>query len=213
MKAPRWGSHPLNWIPYSFMQHKARMLQVSNHLAVFNGIKKTTVCIAKYFPELEAHKGYCLLFSTQKYSTNMTLSAFGIMAPKRGCPSPPVLWHPLLCHQLLGCVGPGPSTLPDRSQPILPPVGLAVGYPSFRREKTQVGEAGPSLLMPGPWHCFCCQSGCFLVAFGSLYFLCGFCGRFHPPVWSLSEALACQTSLFELVPGHLLGRWSQTPYI
>lgn len=44
---------------------------------------KTTVCIAKYFPELEAHKDYCLLFSTQKYSTNMTLSDFCNMAPRR----------------------------------------------------------------------------------------------------------------------------------
>lgn len=44
---------------------------------------KTTVCIAKYFPELEAHKNYCLLFNTQKYSASMTLSAFCNMAPRR----------------------------------------------------------------------------------------------------------------------------------
>lgn len=45
---------------------------------------KTTVCIAKYFPELEAHKDYCLLFSTQKYFTNTTLSAFCNMVRRRG---------------------------------------------------------------------------------------------------------------------------------
>lgn len=69
---------------------------------------KTTVCIAKYFPELEAHKDYCFLFSTQKYSTNMTLSAFCNMAPRRTKrPSP--LWCSLLCHRLVGSMCPGPS--------------------------------------------------------------------------------------------------------
>lgn len=107
---------------------------------------------------------------------------------------------------ILGYLVLGPSSVPAHSLPILPLTGLTGGHPIVRREQVQLGKAGPSLLMSGPWHSFCCQSGCFLVAFGSLHFFCGFCGRFHPPVWSLSEALTCQTSLFELVPGHLLGR-------
>lgn len=193
------------------MQLKGRMFQVPNHLAVFSGMKKTTICIAKYFPELEAHKDYCRPLSTQKYSTNMTLSAFCTTVPRRGRPFLPPLWHSLQCHHLLGYLG--PAFHGTWSVTACPPTTGTDCHPSQSNEREYPAWRGRPLPLLGPWHCLPCQSGCFLVAFGSLHFLCGFCGRFHPPVWSLLEALACQTSLFELVPGHLLGRWSQIPYI
>lgn len=58
-----------------------------------------------------------------------------------------------------------------------------------------------------------CLSGYFLVAFGRLCSHCGFCGSFHQAVWSLSEARACQTNLFESMPVLFPGRWSQISYI
>lgn len=165
---------------------------------------KTTVCTAKYFSELEAHEDYCLLFRTQKYSAYMTVSAFSNMAPTRE--------KSLSIPTLLSTLGlPGPRIL-HGACPSSHESGSPLAVPTWRERKSS-WRGWPSLLMWGPWHCFCCQSGCLLVASGSLHFLCGFCGRFHPPVWSLSEALVCQTSLFELVPGHLRGRWSQIPYI
>lgn len=149
------------------------------------------------------------MFGAQNNSASMTLSAFRNRAPRRE----KVLSSPLVVFSASSppwatwlqdppwCLACSLAHPPTTDQP-----GRLLAIPSVRREQIRLREAGPSLLMPGPWHCFLCQSGCVLVAFGSLHFLCGFCGRFHPPVWSLSEALACQTSLFESVPGHLLGR-------
>ena len=70
----------------SLLFHAAQRKNVSStkSFGSLHWHEKTTICIAKYFPELEAHKDYCRPFSTQKYSTNMTLSAFCNMVPRRG---------------------------------------------------------------------------------------------------------------------------------
>lgn len=146
----------------------------------------------------------------------MTLMVFCCMAPGREKAFTSPLWDFQPCHQLLSSY---PSLRPYIvAASYLSPqrysqIRLNISHPHLRRETVQLGEAGPCPLLQGTWQCLCCQSGCLLVAFGSLHFLCGFCGCFHPPVWSFAEALACQTSRFELVPGHLLGRGSQIPYI
>lgn len=50
-----------------------------------------------------------------------------------------------------------------------------------------------------------CQSGCLLVAFGSLCSHCGFCGCFHQAVWSLSEAQACRPAFLNQCQPSYLG--------